>query len=113
MHTPFEELPHVATLTKHYVEYADGTLGLIETTSEDRPRLSRPGAFLTEEQYRDRYLAWEVGVADRVDALQAEDAERTLADYRALITAGIHAATARRMSGYEGPEPDTAGGAAD
>ncbi|MFB6962242.1 hypothetical protein ACFCYB_36010 [Streptomyces sp. NPDC056309] len=113
MHTPFEDLPHVAALTKHYVEYADGTLGLIETTSGDRPRLSRPGAFLTEEQYRDRYLAWEVGVADRVDALQAEDAARTLGDYQALIDAGIVAATARRLSGYEGPEPDTVGGSPD
>ncbi|MFF4829832.1 hypothetical protein ACFY20_44665 [Streptomyces sp. NPDC001312] len=113
MHTPFEELPHVAALTKHFVLYDDGALGLIETISEERPRLSKPGRFLTEEQYQDRHLAWEVGVADRVDALQAEDAARTLGDYQALIDAGIVAATARRLSGYEGPEPDTVGESAE
>ncbi|MFF4761718.1 hypothetical protein [Streptomyces sp. NPDC001292] len=93
--------------------YQDGTLGLIETTSEKRPRLSKPGQCLTEEQYQARRMAWEVGVADRVEALQAEDAARTLSDCQALVDAGIVAATARRLSGYEGPEPDTVGGSAE
>jgi hypothetical protein len=57
-------------------------------------------------------MAWEVAVAERAEALQAEDEQRTLSDYQALVAAGIPKATARRLSGYEGTEPKGADRAA-
>lgn len=41
-------------------------------------------------------------VAEKREAVEAEDTERTRGDYEALLGAGLPEATARRLSGFQG-----------
>ncbi|MER6978892.1 hypothetical protein [Streptomyces carpinensis] len=107
---PFEELQHAERRT-FYVQYEDGSAGLIETTSEEPPLLSKPGAFINEDAYMELRRVWEVATAELVDALQAADLDRLLKDFRALLDLGIPVESARRLTGYDGawPLPDSGG----
>lgn len=93
--------------TTHYVLYEDGSTGLLQTSNlDDVPELTKPGHFVTEQEYNEAVAQMELQRAEYVANLQAEDNARQLEDYQALRAAGVPEATARRMSGYDGPEPD-------
>ncbi|WP_405893671.1 hypothetical protein OG272_15580 [Streptomyces sp. NBC_00104] len=109
MPTPFEDLAHAVPLSTHFVIYEDDTTGLIETTGEEPPRLSRPGRIVPEERYRGRLAELEAEHAEHIAQLEAEDLARTRGDYEALIAAGVPAATASRLSGYAPLEPASEG----
>lgn len=87
-----------------YVIYDDGTAGRIEVSAGAVPELTRPGTFVDEDDYQARVKA----LADLEAAVLAgeETAEqaRALADYTALTLLGLAEATARRLSGYTGPD---------
>lgn len=92
----------IAATTTHYVLYEDGSTGLIETSATDL-ELSKPGRLVSEAEYRARLDQLRAGSAARLAELLAGDEDRTKADFDALTGAGLPEATARRLSGYEGP----------
>jgi hypothetical protein len=92
----------VGELIEVFVIYEDGTPARLEVPAGAEPRLSRPGAVVTMEEYGERVRELEEGTAAYVARLTAEDEARHAADYAALLAAGVAEDSARRMSGYEG-----------
>lgn len=89
---------------EYWAVYDDGSVGRITVTNGQEPVLGKPGRLVTEEEYRGR-LEEIQAVRDQARADQeAADLARTREDYLALRAAGVPDATARRMSGYTGPE---------
>lgn len=94
----------------YWAVYDDGSAGRIEVTNGEEPVLSKPGRLVTEEEYGER-LEEIQAERDRARAeLEAADLARTREDYLALREAGVPEATARRMSGYTGPEVEPESG---
>lgn len=82
----------------------DGSVRRMTVTNGTEPVLSKPGRWVTEEEYKER-LAEIQTVRDRARADQeAQDRARTWEDYQALRAAGVPEASARRMSGYKGED---------
>ncbi|GGQ50221.1 hypothetical protein GCM10010250_22280 [Streptomyces althioticus] len=87
-----------------YVVYDDGSASVMTTTTGEEPPLAKPGAFVSREEYEERQDAIKAARDEYVAGLQAEDERRTREDYEALIASGVPEATARRLSGYTGPD---------
>ncbi|MDX3237197.1 hypothetical protein PV392_16265 [Streptomyces sp. ME03-5709C] len=87
----------------YYVLYEDGSAGLITSTTGQEPVLTKPGRLVDEADYTSVFQTLRVANEEHVAELQAEDEQRTREDFEALIALGMPEATARRMSGYEGP----------
>lgn len=86
-----------------YVAYDDGSLGSITVTGGKMPPLARPGRVVTLDEYTRLTTAMTEAHTARLQAMAVEDAGRQEREYRDLTEAGIGEATARRLSGYEGP----------
>lgn len=90
--------------TEYFAIFDDGSVRRITVTNGTPPVFSKPGRWVTEEEYKER-LAEIQTVRDQARADQeAQDRARTWEDYQALRAAGVPEASARRMSGYTGPE---------
>ncbi|MFI2300190.1 hypothetical protein ACH5AL_15305 [Actinacidiphila glaucinigra] len=90
----------------YWALYEDGSAGLIKSTTGEEPVLTKPGRLVDEAEYTSRAEELKAANEAYVAQLQAEDEQRTREDYLALRAAGVPEATARRMSGYTGPEPE-------
>ncbi|MBC9729250.1 hypothetical protein [Streptomyces sp. TRM68367] len=88
----------------HHVIYEDGSVGRIEVTAGAVPELSRPGSFVSEERYQERVKALEEVQAARIAEVEAAELGRSRADFLALSLLGLAEETARRLSGYTGPD---------
>jgi hypothetical protein len=86
-------------VTDWYVIYDDGSAGHMQVLAETEPVLSRPGRFVTRDEYSDRLGELNAATAAYVAELTAADEARQTADYEALLAAGVPDDTARRMSG--------------
>jgi hypothetical protein len=94
----------------YWVVYDDGSIGTIETTTgggED-PALDKPGLFVTEAVYLLQRAEMDTTRQARLEAIREEENTGMRLDYEALLAAGIPAATAERLSGYEAPDTATA-----
>jgi hypothetical protein len=89
----------------HWAVYDDGSIGTIEITGGDDPVLDKPGEFVTEAVYLLRRAEMDTARQVRLEAIRLEEADGMLADYEALVAAGIPAATAGRLSGHQDPQP--------
>jgi hypothetical protein len=97
----------MADVTLHY-RTADGAL-VSRTVSGDQaeaPDLPEGATALTEEEYTAALAQVEADRQAAAEQRQEEAEAAQLADYQALRAAGIPEASARRMSGYTGPEPE-------
>lgn len=92
--------------TTFYVLFDDGSASLMMSTTGEEPPLSKPGRFVDRDEYEARQDEIRTAREEHVAALQAEDERRTREDYEALIATGVPEATARRLSGYTGPDVD-------
>ncbi|MGJ3558809.1 hypothetical protein ACR6C2_07470 [Streptomyces sp. INA 01156] len=90
----------IGELADLYVLYEDGTTGHLQVLAGSEPTLSRPGRFVTLDEYSERLQELHDGTAAHVAELEAEDEARRAADYEALIAAGVAHGSARRMAGY-------------
>ncbi|MFI9418092.1 hypothetical protein [Streptomyces werraensis] len=92
--------------TIQYFRTADGVLASRKTTADaEEPQPLPEGATaLTEEEYETALAAVEEARQQHAEELIATDRANQLADYTALRTSGIPEATARRLTGYEGPD---------
>ncbi|PSK58004.1 hypothetical protein B0E38_01849 [Streptomyces sp. 111WW2] len=93
----------VGELVDRYVIYDDGTAGQMQVLAGTEPTLSRPGRFVSRDEYSDRLQELREGTAAHLAGLTAEDEARHRADYEALRAAGVAEVSARRMAGYTGP----------
>ena len=89
----------------YFVIYDDGTLGRIAIEAPgEAPRLSKPGRTVTEKEYQAALDELRDTTRALVSTLRDEDAARQEAEYADLRAAGIPVTTARRLSGYDGPD---------
>ncbi|WP_328638348.1 hypothetical protein [Streptomyces canus] len=86
-----------------YVLFPDGMLGRVEMTVGTEPALREGAKLITQERYeelrgqmRDRHEA-------RLAEMEAVEAQLRRDQYDDLLAAGIREATARSLSGYDGP----------
>ncbi|HLL36317.1 MAG TPA: hypothetical protein VK545_21095 [Streptomyces sp.] len=93
----------------YWVIYDDGSTGQITATGESEPDLTRPGRLVTQEEYEARLEEIRAARAAHLEELLEAEAAQQLAEYRDLRAAGIPDATARRLSGYTGPDPESVG----
>src|SRR3712207_4206290 len=91
--------------TTYYVLYDDGSASLITSTTGEAPPLAKPGTFIDQQAYETRAEELRQLREQHTAQLLAEEEQRTREDYEALRDNGIPEATARRLSGYTGPEP--------
>ncbi|MFJ8143262.1 hypothetical protein [Streptomyces sp. NPDC096013] len=103
MLTPAYGAVGAETTSTYWVVYDDGSAGLIETTDEEAPLLSRPGRLVTQQEYQARLDELTAHTATHRAEQAAAEAQQARDDYTALIALGAPDATARRMSGYTGP----------
>ncbi|MFE2424623.1 hypothetical protein [Streptomyces hokutonensis] len=96
--------PTEPTSAVYYVIYEDGTAGRMEVTANAAPELARPGSFVEEEDYLARVKAMEDLEAAVLADEEAIQQGKALADYTALTLLGLGEETARRLSGYDGPD---------
>jgi hypothetical protein len=82
-----------------YVIYDDGTTGHLQMLDGGEPELSRPGRFVSLDEYSDQLGRLRDGTAAHIATLKAADEARHRADYEALIGLGVPEETARRMAG--------------
>ncbi|MET8609837.1 hypothetical protein [Streptomyces misionensis] len=92
-----------------YVQYDDGTLAKMTTGPGIDVVLSRPGRLITSEEYDALSAAMTQAHDAKVQAMRDADDARKQNTYRDLVAAGIPDATARDLSGYEGPAKGQAG----
>ncbi|MDX2643465.1 hypothetical protein PV341_07730 [Streptomyces sp. PA03-1a] len=88
----------------YWILYEDGSAGRVQSTTGEEPVLTKPGRLVDEAEYNEVFEALRAANEAHLAQLQAEDEQRTREDYEALRAAGVPEATARRMSGYTGPE---------
>ncbi|MFK0063341.1 hypothetical protein ACIQTN_29450 [Streptomyces werraensis] len=86
-----------------YYRTATGALVSRAVTGE-APDLPEGATELTAEQYALELEAIEEARQEHVEDLVATDEANALADYQALRASGIPEATARRLTGYTGPD---------
>ncbi|MDI9829675.1 hypothetical protein [Streptomyces sp. KAU_LT] len=95
----------VGDLAEFFVLYEDGSVGRLQVTQgEQPPALARAGRFVSRQEYLARLDELNTATAEHVGRLLADDEERTRGDYLELRGAGIRDESARRMSGYQGPD---------
>ncbi|MFE9319225.1 hypothetical protein ACFYNV_29700 [Streptomyces albidoflavus] len=96
----------------YWAIYDDGSTGRIVVTNGEEPVLGKPGRLVSEEEYAERLAELEAERERKRAERAAADEERTRTDYLALRAAGVPEDTARRMSGYTGPdvEPESDAG---
>lgn len=88
-----------------YVIYEDGSLEVLTVVGDANaePVLNKPGRIASKIEY-DQYLrVLEEQHAIYLAEMAAREQQLLKADYDALIAAGIPEATARRITGYNGP----------
>ena len=72
--------------------------------SAQAPALPEGATELTAKEYETELAAVRDARQDHADGLVAEDEANQSADYEALRASGIPEATARRLTGYTGPD---------
>ncbi|WP_328427916.1 hypothetical protein [Streptomyces sp. NBC_00443] len=97
----------MADVTLHY-RTAGGVLASRTATGDDPqpPTLPEGATALTEAEYADALADVQAQRQAHAQQLTEEAEANQSADYTALRTAGIPEATARRLSGYTGPDGD-------
>ncbi|MFZ4160432.1 hypothetical protein ACOZDE_18675 [Streptomyces griseoincarnatus] len=92
--------------TIQYFRTADGVLASRKTTgdAEEPQPLPEGATALTEEEYEAALVDVETARQQYAEELVATDEANQSADYTALRTSGIPEATARRLTGYNGPD---------
>ncbi|MFI2434633.1 hypothetical protein [Streptomyces sp. NPDC018693] len=95
----------MADATLHY-RTADGVLASRMVTGEqaEPPALPEGATALTEAEYADALADVQAQHEEYGQQLVQEAEANQQADYEALRAAGIPEATARRLSGYSGPD---------
>lgn len=88
---------------KRWVVYDDGVLGELTVQAGATPVLSRRGRLVTQEEYETRRAAMTAAHEDRLAGLRETEAAQRLQQFKDLHAAGIAEATARQLSGYDGP----------
>lgn len=87
----------------YFLRYLDGHLGKITVTGME-PVIPEGATVLTQEQYEQERGRMLQEHQDRLDELQAAEAAARLAQYEELRGVGLSEATARSLSGYDGPQ---------
>ncbi|MEV5929901.1 hypothetical protein ACPCSG_26960 [Streptomyces cellulosae] len=87
-----------------YYRTAEGSLVSRVVTGGGEPALPDGATALTEEEYLAALADVEAARQAHADELVAADEANQLADYQALRASGIPEATARRLTGYDGPD---------
>ncbi|MEU6594800.1 hypothetical protein ABZ923_37335 [Streptomyces sp. NPDC046881] len=85
-----------------YVIYDDGTPAHMQVLAGMEPVLSRPGRFVSLEEYGERRQELQDGITAHIASLEKADEIRQENDFEALIALGVPEDSARRMSGYTG-----------
>ncbi|WP_327594718.1 hypothetical protein [Streptomyces chartreusis] len=98
----------IAELVDLYVIYEDGTPAHLQVPEGAEPALSRPGRFVSAEEYGQRLDELNVASTAYVARLHEQDEERTRTDYLELRRTGVRHESASRMSGYTGPAVEPA-----
>lgn len=100
----FDEQPAEGVHT-YWVIYDDGSLGRVETGEDEPPALSKPGRFVTEDEYAQRLNEIQQAREQRLAEEEAARLAEARSNYDALIAAGIPPAVASSLSGYT-PDPE-------
>jgi hypothetical protein len=99
--------------TTLYYRTAGGLLTSRVISGEDveTPRVPEGATVLTEAEYAEALAAVQAERAAYAQQLTETDQANQEADYSALIAAGVPDSTARRLTGYTGPniEPESGG----
>lgn len=97
-------MPEAGTVTFHII-YEDGSIEAqtVDDVPGAQPTLNKPGRVAGEIEYNQNLARINEETAIILADLQAKELAQLKADYDALIAAGIPAATARRITGYNGP----------
>ncbi|MFF5968276.1 hypothetical protein ACFY64_32040 [Streptomyces collinus] len=89
-----------------YYRTADGVLTarVVSGDTAEAPALPEGATQLTAQEYETALAAVNTARQEHADELVAADEANQQADYEALRAQGIPDATARRLTGYTGPE---------
>lgn len=92
--------------TTLYYRTAGGALASQAASGETAgtPALPEGATALTQEEYEAELAAIEAARQEHAEDLVAADEANQSADYQALRASGIPEATARRLTGYTGPD---------
>jgi hypothetical protein len=92
-------------VTTIHLLYATGAVAEVETTQAAEDYTPPEGAtVITAEDYATRLADIQADNQAAVDQALAEEAQQRQEDYEALLALNVPEATARRLSGYTGPE---------
>lgn len=93
------------TETTLYYRFPDGSVAMRTITGGDGTALPPLGATeITEEEYRAAYADLVERHRQQREEQEREEQERSQADYFALRAVGVPEETARRLTGYTGPD---------
>jgi hypothetical protein len=99
---PGLELPDLVPQTL-YVQFPDGTVGQLTVTGDLAPALTEGAKFVTQEVFEELRGRMREQHDARLAAMHAEEKEAARQTYEDLRTIGTPDATARTLSGYDGP----------
>jgi hypothetical protein len=91
--------------TTHYVQFPDGHIGQITGHAGTEPVLPEGSTLLTQEQYEALRAQLQDAHDARLEQLLAAEEAARLQQYQDLLGVGLPDATARSLSGYDGPQP--------
>lgn len=90
-----------------YYRFPDGSVAERIVTGGDGDVTPPEGAVeITEEEYRAALAAIEEQIEQERQAQREAEQARIKADYEALRALGVPEETARRLTGYTGPDPE-------
>ncbi|MGA5202826.1 hypothetical protein [Streptomyces variegatus] len=86
-----------------YVLFPDGMLGQVTTTAGAEPVLTEGAKLVTQERYEELRAQMRERHEARLAEMEAVEAQLRREQYDDLRAAGVREATARSLSGYDGP----------
>jgi len=96
--------------TVYYVRFPDGHIGQITAAFGTEPLLPEGSTTLTQEQYQELRGQMHDAHEARLAQIQAAEEAARLQQYQDLLEVGLPDATARGLSGYDGPSTEQAAG---
>ncbi|WP_328427933.1 hypothetical protein [Streptomyces sp. NBC_00443] len=95
-------LPDLVTKTL-YVLFPDGMLSQITASAVTEPALPEGAKLVTQERYEELRGQMRERHEARLAEMEAVEAQLRRDQYDDLLAAGVREATARSLSGYDGP----------
>lgn len=86
--------------TTYYVIYDDGSIDIITTSGSTQPALSKPGHFVTADEYEAAWLVLRQGQYDSTLASLETNVTNAKAVRDGYVALGLPVATADMLSGY-------------